>query len=77
MSRRLDRLPVTVIAGLCGGEPATYPGLVAELLPGVRRIPLSGLDAGSVARMITAHLDVPPAGARPSVSTLLPRTSGG
>jgi DNA-binding CsgD family transcriptional regulator/tetratricopeptide (TPR) repeat protein len=61
LSRRLDRLPVTVLAGLCSGEPARDPGLIAELLSGLRRIPLSGLDAGSATRLIVDRLHAPPA----------------
>ena len=61
LSRRMQRLPLAVVATLSPDVPAGTTGLVAQLLSGVDLMPLSGLDAGSVDRLIAERLGVPPA----------------
>jgi hypothetical protein len=57
----MHRLPLAVVAALAPDVPAATTGLVAQLLAGVDRMRLSGLDAGSVARMVAERLGVPAA----------------
>jgi len=60
LSRRMEGLPVAVLAGLSGGEPVAEAELVTELLSGVRRLPLAGLNAGFVSGPVTVRPAVPP-----------------
>jgi DNA-binding CsgD family transcriptional regulator len=60
LARRLDGLPIAVLAAVCGGEPAAEPGLLDGA--NVRRLRLGGLGARAVIELITARLSTRPAG---------------
>ncbi len=61
LSRRMKRLPLAVVAALAPDMPDSISWLVALLGAAVERLPLSGLDTASVARLVAQRCGVPPA----------------
>jgi DNA-binding CsgD family transcriptional regulator len=61
LSRRLKRLPLVVVAALSPDVPKSTSSFMALLGAGVERLPLSGLDAATVARLIAELTGTQPA----------------
>jgi len=61
LSRRMKRLPLAVVAALAPDVPESTSRLMAMLGAGVERLPLSGLDAAAVARLVVGQTGVHPA----------------
>ena len=63
LSRRMERLPLIVLVALSPDIPAPSTELAWNLLRNGTRMRLSGLDAGSFARLVEERLGVEPAAA--------------